>query len=102
MAKTCRTCRSIYALWRCARPDIFDADPNDSCEYHTKRETPLLVDELAETTQWLLQWAESNMPLLEHYCPEVQEAPDLVQIDRQHFAEAHRVLARHQKEVGDA
>jgi len=61
-----------------------------------------MIDELAEAAQWLLQWAESNMPLLEYYCPEVQEAPELVQMDRQGFANAHCVLARYQKEVGDA
>jgi len=74
-----------------------------TCEFSRQecRDLRPLVDELAEATQWLLQWAETNMPLLEYWCPEVQEAPDLVEIHRQHFADARRVLARHQEEVGD-
>ena len=101
MAKTCRTCESRVTLIRCRRHHGYMA-PDEVYECYEPREMPLLEDELAEATQWLLQWAETNMPLLEYWCPEVQEAPDLVEIHRQHFADARRVLARHQKEVGDA
>ena len=87
MAKTCRTCRRIYPLWRCTRPDVFDAEPTASHDCHEPRETPLLVDELAKMVRTLSD-------------------PKAQGLDRAAYAslmdEADYVLERYQEEVGDA
>ena len=104
----CHSCRAFCWIPGCmALGDIWPLSKTTKpkgkpCMDFEPRETPLLVDELAEVTQWLLQWAESALPLMEACCPEVQEAPDLVEKDRQQFAEAHRVLAGYKEEVGHA
>lgn len=93
MSKTCRTCKRLYPQWRCTHHHVY-TDPSETCEFHESyesRETPLLVDALAMVTRALmveLSHARDRHPgrLCDEDCLEW----------------ARRVLARHQKEVGDA
>ena len=94
MAKTCRTCaaRSWHCLvWRCEVTSGM-AYP---CRFWSKRETSLLVDELAGALYWLIN--------LHHYVSKGGTKYPVTDTEWKEALDAGmRVHARYDKEVGDA
>lgn len=90
MQKTCRTCRFIFAWWRCLKLQRWlPYDKAIGC--YEPRETPLLVDELASALGKLRQMAK----LFESYT-----TPPWGYFDVEE--EVDTVLKRYQQEVGNA
>lgn len=98
MAKTCRTCEKSVMEPRCyyhAKRFCYTAE---DCPHHGQRETPLLVDALAETgrdlvrelSDWLIDEARPVWGYTNAGC--VVTKRDRLNV----------VLARYKEEVGDA
>lgn len=97
MAKTCRTCKGVVPMWRCYKNSMY-VSPNEIRECHKPRETPLLVDELAEALDGILSaltGAWFSYTLLPGAIEDAEvEARKLTN-------RAEQAFRRYQKEVGD-
>jgi len=85
MPKTCRTCTEANPILDCYYQGTLSGDCAELCPYYMQRETPLLIDELAEAVKELLVIRFAFDPQL----AVVRER-------------GRTVLARYQKEVCDA
>ena len=92
MAKTCRACKAAFWVLECDFGCPCDEINPDVCHYHAERETPLLVDDLAEGCK--LAFAK-----LDFFLTEQATCPMPLGIVVACLAAA---LARYEKEVGDA
>ena len=110
MATTCRTCRFASPRWWCISHMGHHQFHGRACDTHKRRETPLLVDELAKAlTRVLQQFSEEGWPTIsvavlpgteEHGAtwgsfPVDDETRDAIR----HSGD---ILARYKEEVGDA
>lgn len=99
MAKTCRTCKSSNLMWVCDDGFQTPIDPDASCSSHEPCETPLLMDGLAEVLNAILAAITGHWFSYTKLPGKIEEAEHEAQklLDR-----AYMLLARYQKEVGDA
>lgn len=94
MAKTCRTCEWASPRWRCAIRHRYLLG-NEVMDCHEPRETPLLMDVLAEALGWLLNLHHGVSRGGTRYEVVGREWDEALQAGTQ-------ALARHQKETDDA
>ena len=90
MAKTCRTCEFARLSWWCGYHMTHDPICI-LCDEHKPRETPLLVDALAEAAKLLLEKLH-NIGDGMLFNLDILDARDILE----------KALTRHQEGVGDA
>ena len=101
MAKTCRTCRQLWTIRRCVRFNFRKVASYESCDFQQERETPLLVDELAEVVAGMMD-AMTGSWYVYRKIPGTQEVDtEIVRKAGVLITRAYVLLARHKEEVGD-
>ena len=101
MAKACRTCKWASPRWRCAIRHKYLLG-REIMQCHGARETPLVVDALAEVVAGMMD-AMTGSWYVYRKIPGTEEVDtEIVRKAQALITRAHVLLARHKEEVGDA